>query len=133
MTDISRDSKDRRVTAEFDVRTLRFNPKSCLITVYQLHLDPARRILASQSLGDRLAKQRAIGRFYEVRDFATDQLVRLQSDKTRCRLIGQQDFFVMDYDNLGQRSGEILEQPVPALYFFVAFAQCIKQSINGLR
>ncbi len=103
------------------------------IAVDQLDFDAPRHVFAGQSFGHRLAKQRAVSRLDEIRDLAPDQLLGFEADQARGGLVRQQDLFVVNDDDFGQRAREIREQSVAALDLLVALAERVEQPIDRLR
>ena len=80
-----------------------------------------------------LRNKRAVGRLHQIGDLAAHQLRGLKPDQAGRRFVGQENLLVVNQDDLGKGACEILEQPVTALDFLVAFTERIEQSIDGLR
>ncbi len=81
----------------------------------------------------RLAKQGAVRRLHEVRNFPPLQLIRSQTDKVCGTVVRKQYTFIMNEYYLGQGLRKFGEKFVPVLNLFVTFANCIEQAIDRFR
>ena len=120
-----------RASVEFDRGTPRLDPEPGARAVYHLNFEPSRHILPLQAPGHGLAEKRTVGGFDEIDDVSTYELRGFETDQGCCRVVREQDLFIMDQDDFGQRTRKIPEKPVASLDLLVALAERIEQPVDG--
>ena len=133
VADVAGNGQYGRRAAILDRRALRFDPEPLLLAVNQLNFELARHFVTGDAFCHGLAKQRPVGRLYQIRNVPADNLLRRQAHESGGPVVCQQNPLVVHDDDLGQCARKIGEQPVTVLDLFVAFAERVEQLVDDTR
>ena len=79
------------------------------------------------------AKQCPVCGFDQVDDIAAHELRRLETNQRRRGVICKKNLFIVDDDDFGQGSGEVLEQAIAPAQSVVTLAESIEQTVDRMR